>query len=343
MSTLPSKPIVDFPSEDERLLGGWGWLLAAMCLFNFFVFPFLRATGGGGRGVFFLGALAVGLFPAQLGALTLWLVWGPGPLAARLARHWLAVLALYAAWALGAGITLSDGPPNAVPSVWGAVLCSLPLVSLASQLPLWPLRTHLGWRVERVVRSPGEPQAESSTKEPLLIRDILIGTAATAVALTGIRVVAAIVDAQQPGGQVPPGWWFGWGVGVLIFAAISLLGFLPATWLLLRGSEPAPRLALWLGYVAVAAMIIVAVIASISGGRADAEPFVGLLCLAASFAGALAVPLLLARSHGWRLVLPGDPPIQPPGEPPARRRWPGTESVATRPGTCDIPSKEPEA
>ena len=337
MSRTIDEHLLPEPGEDhDRPLGGFGWLLAAACVFNFFVFPCLRAVEGGSRGTLFIGASAVGLFPAQVGALTLWLVWGPGSFLRRLAVHWLAALALFAAWALGIAVAIGgDGPARELPTIWGAVCCALPLVSLAAQLPLWPLRTHLGWRVERCIdeaspdprlgRSLALPCPPDATRQPLAIRDILTGTVVTAVALAGIRAVAALTDAQQAGGQLDSGYWLGWGLAVLVTAAVSLLGFLPALCLLLRGSEPAPRVGLWLAYVAVAALAIIVVVASIVGGGPDVEPFVGLFCLLASFSLALVVPLLLARSHGWRLVLPGDPP---PGIPPL-------EKVATSTQPCD--------
>ena len=100
--------------DPESPLGGLGWLLALACTFNFFVFPCLRAIEGGNDAIVFLGGAAVGMFPAQLGALTLWLVWGPGPFLRRLAIHWLGGLALFAAWALGMAIAFgADAPaPN---------------------------------------------------------------------------------------------------------------------------------------------------------------------------------------------------------------------------------------
>lgn len=314
--------------------------MAAMCVVNFFMLPFIRAVDGGGPGMLFLVAPALGLFPAQLGALTLWLVWGPGPLVARLARHWLAALALFTAWAMGAGIALSDGPTGVVPSALGAVLCSLPLVSLAAQLPLWPLRTHAGWRVEQIVESSIRHEPGPPASQPLAIRDILIGTAATAIALAGIRVVAAITDARQAGGQMEPTYWLAWGIAVLLIAALSLTGFLPATWLLLRGAEPAPRLGLWLAYVGVATLAIIVVIGAIAGAGPDAEPLVGLVCVAGGFALALSVPLLLARSQGWRLVLPSDPPSSSPADRLEPRVVPLTERVAPGTSACDIASKE---
>src|SRR4030095_7570455 len=148
--TSPTGDAFRFSTEDgDRPLGGFGWLLAIGCIFNFFVFPTLRAIERGNDAIVFIGGAALGLFPAQAGVLTLWLVWGRGPFLRRLAVHWLAVLALYVAWALGFAMAFgADAPARELPAIWGAVLCSLPLVSLAAQLPLWPLRTHLGWRVE---------------------------------------------------------------------------------------------------------------------------------------------------------------------------------------------------
>jgi len=306
------------PEGSERLLGGFGWLLALAAVFNFLLFPMLRAMESGDGAIVLFGAAAVGLFPAQAGTLTLWLVWGPGSFVRRLAIHWLAALALFTAWAMGIAIAFgSDGPAQELPRVWGTVLCSLPLVSLAGQLPLWLLRTHLGWRVERLEgEAQREPRLGGSlalphgplppARQPLSIRDILLGTVVTAVTLAGVRLVAAMVDADRGMGQLDAGYWLAWGIAVLIIAAISLLGFLPALWLLLRHRDTGQAMGLWLGYAAVACFVMLVFMASLFGGGPSPEPFVGLVCLLSSFALGLAVPLLLVRARGWRLILPGD-------------------------------------
>jgi hypothetical protein len=58
--------------------------------------------------------------------------------------------------------------------------------------------------------------------------------------------------------------------------------------------------------------------ASLGGGGPIAELFVGLVCLLSSFALGLAVPLLLVRARGWRLILPGDElPVRELPSPPS--------------------------
>jgi len=244
--------------------------------------------------------------------------------------HWLAALALFVAWALGFAIAFaSEATPPQIPVLWGAVLCSLPLVGLAGQLPLWPLRTHLGWRVEnRAWKGSGvfggqrvskmetlsPPKTPDPARLPLSIRDILLGTVVTAVTLAGVRLVAAIVDAER-GMQLDAGYWLGWGMAVLIIATVSLLAFLPALWLLLRHRDTGQAMGLWLGYAGVACFVMLAIMASLLRGGPGPEPFVGLVCLMSSFALGLAVPLLLVRARGWRLILPGDE--QPVGELPS--------------------------
>ena len=216
-------------------------------------------------------------------------------------------------------------------------------MSLAAQLPLWPLRTHFGWRVERLDDPPVVDQclALSAARQPLAIRDLLIGTVVTAVALAGIRGVAALTDMNEGNGQLDLGYWLGWGMAVLITAAISLLGFLPAMWLMLRGSEPAPRIGVWLGYVAVVGLVVIVITAGLFRGGPGPEPFVGLVCLLSSFALALAGPILLVHSRGWRLVLPTDQSRDVPRL--HSTRPPLSAKVASAVSSCDTPFRERDA
>ena len=145
-----------------------GLLLGGTALFNFMILPIVRGVESGRNeaAMIFFVATAVGVYAGELALLTLGLVFGPGAFLPRLAVHWVVALGLYVAWALGfaAAIASESVPAGGIPMVWRIALCGLPLVSLAAQLPLWPLRIYFGWRIEQADKSGARPAT------PLLIR-----------------------------------------------------------------------------------------------------------------------------------------------------------------------------
>jgi hypothetical protein len=227
---LPTPPILEPPTAWSDA-GVGGVLLGGLALFNFLILPISRGFDGG-RGsdaeVIFLVATAVGMYAAELGIMTLWLVWGPGPFLWRLAMHWTVGFALFAAWALGFAAAFGNqfGPPGGILEVWRVMLCGLPLVSLAAQLALWPFRIYFGWRIERE-SSPERPQ-------PLLIRDFLAGTVVTAISLAGFRLLPEEFHRDADFGLA-------WGVGSLATVGISAASLLPAMFSCCDSRKP-PRL-----------------------------------------------------------------------------------------------------
>jgi hypothetical protein len=295
-------------------------LAVVVAAFNVASFPLLRGTVGPSGGDLVIVGLVLGVFPAQVGALTLWLVFGSGPFLLRLAAHWGIAFGLFAAWALGCAAAMADGPTRELPEVLSAVVCSLPLVSLAAQLPLWPLRTHLGWRVELPndekgsgvlggerlsnMEKPCPPKTPGPlAPDPLTIRDILVGTVVTAVAVAGLRIFPQI---WGRGEYFWEGYWMAWAIGAGVIALVSLLALLPAITMLLRIRDTAGASLAWLGYVATAGFVTVVAIGLIARAGPPPEFIVGLICVFTSFALTLGLPLWIVRAHGWRLVMPRD-------------------------------------
>ena len=307
-----AQSVADVPLFSDLTL--IGWLIAAAALFNFLILPVIRVLGEANSeaGVVFFVSLALGVYAAELGALTLWLVWGPDTFLWRLTMHSTAAFGLYVAWALGFGAAFAtDAPPGGIQQVWGWVLCGLPLISLAAQLPLWPLRIYFGWKVER--------ESTAVKPQPLLIRDFLAGTVVTSVSLAALRLMPE--DFQRD-----PDFGIAWGVGTFATLGISAISLLPAIVFVLRFKETPAAAGAWFGYVAGMWMATLAVV-SILGGSGPPEDIVFAMIVAfGSFATAIFGVLFIARLRGYRLWFSRDlrqgatlPPAVPPGAatPPA--------------------------
>ena len=272
-------------------------LVVGVAVFNVVSFPLLRGTAGPGGGSIMLVGLVLGVFPAQVGALTLWLVFGSGPFLLRLAVHWGVAFGLFAAWALGCAAALADSAARDMPMMLTAVACGLPVVSLAAQLPLWPLRTYLGWRVELPAEAS---ESRVGSGEPLTIRDILLGTVVTATAVAALRVYPHLWPGQA---DYRDSYWIAWAIGAVVL--ISVVALVPALTMLLLIRDTAGGTMAWLGYVAAAGFITLVAIGLMAGMGPPPEAVGGLVCVFTSFALTLGLPLWLVRAHGWRLVVGG--------------------------------------
>lgn len=273
-------------------------LAVFVAVFNVASLPLLRGIAGPGGHSIMLVGLVVGVFPAQLGALTLWLVFGSGPFLLRLAVHWGVAAGLFAAWALGCAAALADGPARELPMILTAVACALPVVSLAAQLPLWPLRTHLGWRVEL----PADAASGSGAggPKPLTIRDILLGTVVTALAVAALRVYPHL----WPGpADYRDNYWIAWAIAAGVIVLISVLALIPALTMLLLIRDTAGATMAWLGYAAAAGFITLVAIGLFARMGPPPEAVAGLVGVFTSFALTLGLPLWIVRAHGWRLVV----------------------------------------
>ena len=126
-------------------------VVVGLALSNFLAGIFLEAENPFPPRFPFFAAVAIGLFPAQAGLLTLWLVWGPGRFGWRLLVHWLLILGFSLAFLAGYAVMLR-GKVSALEILknYGIGLSIVPPLSLGLQLSLWPFRVYGGWRVVRV-------------------------------------------------------------------------------------------------------------------------------------------------------------------------------------------------
>jgi hypothetical protein len=194
---------------------------------------------------------------------------------------------LYLAWAAG----LALGQPSHFVQVSPMVGLTVPLISIAAQLPLWIVRQTFGWRL---VRGDGK---KDTGPAPLSIRDLMLATVLVALALALARLV------RSPDGKPMEAIWIAMFLVATTSSAITLL---PASPLLLR-MRPFQRgilfaclyAAFWMG------LPWLVVLVARQWGLFPPPPLavlVGLSCLISSFAATVILSAAVARARGYRLV-----------------------------------------
>jgi hypothetical protein len=228
----------------------------------------------------------VGCVLAQGCLLAAWLAWSDQPFWQRFRRHWIVAAILYLVWA--AGLAISH--PSQFLVAISAVGLSVPLVSVAAQLPLWIARQTFGWRLIR-------GNVNDTAPAPLSIRDLLTATLVIAMTLALDRL-APSPDGKERG--LIPLFTF------VVASAISTITLLPAAPLLLRIQRFQRGLlfaglyaAFWLGLLG-----LVVLVARHSGlFRLPPHPIpTGVACLILSFAATVMLAAAAARTRGYRLL-----------------------------------------
>ena len=236
-------------------------------------FPLLQAT--------------VGCTLAQGCLLAAWLAWGDQPFWQRLLRHWIVAAILYLVWVAG----LALGQPNQFRQLSMMVGLSVPLMSIAAQLPLWIARQMFGWRLIRGEENDGTRRA------PLSIRDLMTATVVVAVTLALARL------APSPDGKPIGMLW------VIMFGAattVSTMTLLPVSPLLMR----TPRFGREVLFACLYAAFWIGLpwlIVLVAWGRGLFPPpplavLIGLSFLILSFAATVILAAAAARSRGYRLI-----------------------------------------
>lgn len=176
-----------------------------------------------------------GIMAAEFLIFAAALVWMRGHIFWRLTFHWMFALILYGVWAAALFIaSLFDYRFNSADVVARNVLLALPAVGLATQLPLWCLRIYGAWRLEQ------DDTSNLPASSPLLISDMLIGTAVVAASLAAWRAIDRdTVELTQ--------YWIAWSIGLSALAFTSILIVAPLLRLLLGWQSP------WLAALGVCA------------------------------------------------------------------------------------------
>jgi len=266
-------------------------LLAAGGAFNFLIVPLVTSFGSPPSPPPLIGVM-YGVFAGQLGGLSVWLVWSRGGLVKRLAIYCLLMYGLLLCFLVGVLV----GEPPSARDVARATAFGLPLVSLSVQLPLWLLRSYLGWEIMKAddVGVPGSRRA-------LSIGDILAGTTLAAIAISAVRF-ASIVS-----GYPKLSDWIGWTIAVPSIAGVSLVSLPPIIFCTLWLKHWRTGLWLLMAYSVAATGVTMIVIRRIYPPSAfTARELVEVVGLIVAFAATLFGTLLLARARGVKLKLPTD-------------------------------------
>jgi hypothetical protein len=279
------------------------WLILPCLAADGLMMPVLTSVSGPPHEV--LVALAFGIVCCVLAQgclLAAWVAWGDGPFLRRLPAHWIVAACLYAIWLVGFGtaVVLSGRIP---PQIAATVALGVPLVSLATQFPLWVTRQLFGWRLVKeehpTKRSPlpKTPLSPSPTTQRLTIRDLMLATLVVAVTLALARL-APSPDAGE--------MWPVWGVLSTVACVVSTVSLLPAGVLLLR-KWPLSRSLAWSSLYALSlvSLVWVAVVFQYQfapGTLAARAIYVGLSSLMFTFAATLTLAAAIARDRGYRLA-----------------------------------------
>ncbi len=145
METTQSAPSARSDRFPSALLA----LLVAISLASdFFMMPAWARIAALPMVYFPLTAGHVGCTLAQGCLLSAWLAFGDQPFGQRLLRHWIVAAILYLVWVAGLWVAVQSlGQPDQFRPVSMLVGLSVPLISIAAQLPLWIARQIFGWRL----------------------------------------------------------------------------------------------------------------------------------------------------------------------------------------------------
>jgi hypothetical protein len=281
--TIASAPAAR-PATSAALRPTWLGLLglaALLGLANFLVVPLIEVFDDD----FFFVFGCIGVMLAEGFVLAAYLVWGSGQFWQRFALHWLVACVLGMIWLFGA--LAAEGPRDRdIREVLENVPMSLPLASLAVQLPLWIARLYFGWRlVDRC--------ADPAPERPLAIRDFLVGMVVVAVSLAGARLAEEMLLHSTEG-------WLLWAAFVPSLAGISLVSVLPVAVWLLRLRD------LSIGLICIPiqtmfAILVTVIIVAISEHRLRLEEVLIVATIIVSFAVTLSLAALAARAAGFSL------------------------------------------
>ena len=239
-------------------------------------------------------ALGFGVIGGQIGALSGMLVWSKGPFLIRSLAFWLLGIGLYVCWLLGLLTAIRDDLylSDMWKEVARAILASLPMVSLAVQLPQWALRFYFGWRIA----SPLFDDA-ADTRHALSIRDILTGTVIVALTVTAIRFAFADLS------DFTATFWFGWAIAVGVLGTLSAIMITPLLYLILRGYRPALAILFILIAAPVVAGTVIGITKWIVPGGPDVWGVVMLMLAGTVCVATTSAPVWIARLAGYRLKI----------------------------------------
>lgn len=276
-------------------------LVAGICVFNATVIPNLIALNSNSTIESAYTGIIAGIIGAEAGLLVIAAVLGPSR---GLLRHLAVVpvaLSFILAWLVGYGVAKwleeNDFTYSAFLD-WDEVLAAIlvmPLLTCASELPLWFFRSFLRWRIELVSRE----RIRCETPH-LSIAGILIATTAVAIALTSAR----LGHASLRNGPSEADWWFACGIAVAFAGGISLFTLPVCTWAALRCPSWWRGLLVAVVWLTIVGFMLIGINIILDGHWPPwrLEFWLGFCGISGSFALGLMGTLGLARMLGYRLL-----------------------------------------
>ncbi|QDU29184.1 hypothetical protein ETAA8_42910 [Anatilimnocola aggregata] len=245
--------------------------------------------------------LAVGLVMAQACLISIGITLDSQPFWRRLLIYWSYLFGLLACWSAGYALWLIGDASRDTTENWielskdtGLLLCLVPLVSIAMQVPLWIARALFGWRI--VLHGEGASSNHSAQDDRLALSHFFIGTAIVAIAFAGWRAVGSFtpVAPQQLVRAHLTGCGFALVTSLLAAVPFSRLGL---------GPLKTDSAFLILGSNSLASTIALTIFLSSTSGDIDVSALS--LCLFGSFTGSLLLSMMILRNCGWRMIWNG--------------------------------------
>jgi len=300
---------------------------------------------GMGRHGWPVAAFCIGALGGEICLGAIWAALGPS----RFWPRWLLVLAvafaLYLAFCFG--IVVSS-PYLASRDVTEMIMPSLliPLLFLVIQMPLWVRRIASGWQI----LDPREVTSYSATEARQFGLANMLGLMAfLAVALSLVQIAASLLQTGRPAGEERLIMWLGLGIYSLILCLyIAVLSGPAVRACFLARDKVLGCLAMagvWVG-VSILVVLIVTIIAAMSGGRVPGEAVASIFLATAGTVIVLMASLHLLRMCGYVMVRAKDrrtPIAATVVAGPAAEDAEGTSPFAPSPPQPELPPRSPEA
>jgi hypothetical protein len=240
-----------------------------------------------------------GLIAGQVALVHIGLVFGAEVFWKRFLIAWSCLLAALGMWFLGLTSTLRGNTyyDDRLVENLLRVVCSLPLISLAMQLPLWLARVTLGWKFKRKsVANAVSPPVDGNTQ--LTIRGLLVATAFIAVSLG----VARFAPQPERDGAMRLDFWVGIGLFGGAAAIAATFCIVPVFAIFAQRRSLAVGWCQTLIYALLAEFMVV-MIAHLGGfsGRIELWDVLGYTTTTLCLAGMIAGGLSLVRWSGHEL------------------------------------------
>lgn len=258
---------------------------------NFLIFPL--AASSVPRGTELISLLAAAILGAQLSLVASWGVFGSAPFLTRLGKCAALGFVSYLCLLLGCSIVMSETGMTFVEfaELMFALLAGLPIVFFCVQLPLWILRLWLGWEV-----AGAESESSGSYGRPILIKDLVLATAAVSVALALVRLVPTLTE-RVLGDE----YLIVVATSAAGAAAVSLVTLPPLIFAILASRQLAFAALGVAAWTVLFDAVCLTAITLLSGSIPTADVIFYFTLMAMVYAGIVATGLLLTRRLGYRL------------------------------------------